>query len=118
MPEAWHDQRLLETRTYETPWQPRRFTERGAWEAYARSLRRRVLAASGIWTDPGAERRDPPRAEVYERTDHPDLGYSVEKVQLETLPGYVATGNLYRPSGRRAAGLPARRAAILNPHGH
>ena len=118
MSAAWHDPRLLATRTYETPWQPPCFTERGAWEACARSLRCRVLAASGIWTDPGAERRGPPQAQVYERTDHPDLGYSVEKVHFETLPGYVATGNLYRPSGGRAEGLPVRRAAILNPHGH
>ncbi len=114
---AW-DPRLLETRGYETPWRPRHWDDRAAWERTAGSLRRQVAAAAGIWADLGAERREPPRAEVYERTDHPDLGYAVEKVWIETLPGYIATGNLYRPSGPAAADLPPQRAAILNPHGH
>ncbi|WP_160164655.1 alpha/beta hydrolase family protein [Pedosphaera parvula] len=40
-------------------------------------------------------------------------GYSVEKVYLETYPGFYLAGNLYRPLGK-AGPFPG----ILNPHGH
>ena len=41
--------------------------------------------------------------------------YSIEKVLLETLPGYYLGGNLYRPlKPAPAAGFPA----IASPHGH
>jgi cephalosporin-C deacetylase-like acetyl esterase len=39
--------------------------------------------------------------------------YTVEKVYLESLPGFFVTGNLYRPV-RRAGKLPG----VLSPHGH
>ena len=38
--------------------------------------------------------------------------YSVSKVYFESLPGFFATGNLYRPSGEGPF------PAILSPHGH
>ena len=42
-------------------------------------------------------------------------GYSIEKVLLETLPGYYLGGNLYRPlKAAPAGGFPA----VLTPHGH
>ena len=41
-------------------------------------------------------------------------GYTIEKVVLETLPGFTLTGNLYRPSPAPAGKVPA----ILCPHGH
>ena len=41
--------------------------------------------------------------------------YSIEKVLLETLPGYYLGGNLYRPlKPAPAGGFPA----IVSPHGH
>lgn len=110
----WHDPRLLETRTLDTPVAPPKWAELSQWEARAAALRTQVLAAAGIWADPSAGARTPPRAEVFERRDHPDLGYSVEKVFFESLPGYFVTGNLYRP----LPGGGRRRAAVLHPHGH
>lgn len=110
----WHDPRLLETRTLDTPVAPPKWASLEAWEARAGALRTQVLAAAGLWADPATAARTPPRAEVFERTDHPDLGYSVEKVFFESLPGYFVTGNLYRPS----PGDGRRRAAVLHPHGH
>jgi dienelactone hydrolase len=40
-------------------------------------------------------------------------GYSVEKVLLQTLPGFYLGGNLYRPRGRSG-----RFPAVATPHGH
>ena len=41
-------------------------------------------------------------------------GYTIEKVVLETLPGFTLSGNLYRPDRQRRASAPA----MLCPHGH
>ena len=39
--------------------------------------------------------------------------YTIEKVVLETFPGFTLSGNLYRPANQRG-----RAPAILCPHGH
>ncbi len=107
----------LQTRTYETPVAVPVWNGADAWWTRARLLRRQVLAAAGLWQDP-ADDRPVPAFEVYERRDHPELGYSVEKFWLESLPGHLVTGNVYRPSGAAAADGPSRRPGVLNPHGH
>ncbi len=112
----WHDPRLLATRTLDTPVPPPRFATRAAWEERARRLRQQILAAAGLWEDPAAQARRPPVAEVFERREHPGLGYAVEKVYFESLPGYFVTGNLYRPLPGPTAAAPA--PAVLHPHGH
>ena len=48
---------------------------------------------------------------IFGRIEHGD--YTVEKVYIETLPGYYLSGNLYRPRGR-AGKFPG----VLAPHGH
>ena len=40
-------------------------------------------------------------------------GYTIEKVVLETLPGFTLSGNLYRPAGKTG-----RVPGMLCPHGH
>lgn len=80
----------------------------GEWPARARAVREQVLITTGLWPMPPRTPLDP---RVYGRTERD--GYSIEKVVLETLPGFYLTGNLYRPAG--AAG---RRPAVLCPHGH
>jgi dienelactone hydrolase len=54
--------------------------------------------------------RTPLHPQVFGRIERE--GYTVEKVLLETLPGYYLGGNLYRP---RTAG---KHPGIVSPHGH
>lgn len=79
-----------------------------AWKARATQLRRQVLFAAGLDPFPA---KPPLRAEVFGRIAHAD--YTIEKVLLETMPGYWLGGNLYRPAGR-----PGRYPGIVSPHGH
>lgn len=78
------------------------------WEAHKQKLRRQILFAAGL--EPMPE-KTPLNPAIFGRIEHSD--YSIEKVYLETLPGYYLCGNLYRPRGR-AGKFPA----ILSPHGH
>jgi len=105
--------RLLQTRSLDAPVTFAAPRDRMTWEARASALRRQILAAAGLWADPALQPRRPPAAEIFEARLHPELGYSVEKVCLESLPGHLVTGNLYRPLG-----LTGPRPAVLNPHGH
>jgi dienelactone hydrolase len=54
--------------------------------------------------------RTPLHAVVFGEVKHDD--YSVSKVYFESLPGFLVTGNLYRPVGQGPF------PAILSPHGH
>jgi len=78
------------------------------WEARKAQLRRQILSAAGLYPMP---KTSVPHAEVFGRLQRED--YSIEKVLLETLPGYYLGGNLYRPLNK-AGKLPG----ILNAHGH
>ncbi|GMU91503.1 MAG: hypothetical protein AMXMBFR4_05610 [Candidatus Hydrogenedentota bacterium] len=83
------------------------FPDRAAWESFASDLRRRMLVATGLWPMP---ERTPLNAIVEEVARHDD--YIVEKVRFEARPGFLVTGNLYRPLGDGPF------PAIANPHGH
>ena len=83
------------------------YSDRDQWEAKAAKIRRGIL--EGARLAPLPERtplnpiRRPPR-----RQD----GYSVENVAIESLPGFLVTGNLYLPDDRDKMPL------MLCPHGH
>jgi dienelactone hydrolase len=79
-----------------------------AWRDRARAVREQMLVTLGLWPMPP---RTPLNPRVYGKLQRD--GYTIEKVVLETMPGFTLAGNLYRPSG--AAG---RRPALLCPHGH
>jgi hypothetical protein len=68
-----------------------------------------VLVSCGLWPLP---EKTPLQAHIFGKVERE--GYSVEKVYIETLPGFYLGGNLYRPLGRGKGPFPA----ILNPHGH
>ena len=78
------------------------------WEKRKSQLRRQILSATGLYPLP---KRGAPRAQVFGKLQRD--GYTIEKVLLETLPGYYLGGNLYRPFNR-----PGKLPGIVNPHGH
>jgi dienelactone hydrolase len=84
------------------------FASREAWAERAAFLRKQILASAGLLPMP--EKR-PLNPQVFGRLERD--GYTIEKVLLETLPGFYLGGNLYRPRGRQGP-FPA----IVSPHGH
>ena len=81
---------------------------REAWQERAAFLRKQILASAGLLPMP--EKR-PLNAQVFDKLERD--GYTVEKVLLETLPGFYLGGNLYRP---RAGQGPF--PGVVSPHGH
>lgn len=84
------------------------YKTRAEWEARAAKLRKQILFAAGLEPMPA---RSPLTPQIFGRIENKD--YSIEKVLLQTLPGYYLGGNLYRPVGRSGK-LPG----VLTPHGH
>ncbi|HEX8201874.1 MAG TPA: CocE/NonD family hydrolase, partial [Isosphaeraceae bacterium] len=79
-----------------------------AWSDRARAVREQLLVTLGLWPMPP---KTPLHPEVFGKVERD--GYTIEKVLLETLPGFYLGGNLYRPAGARG-----RVPAVLCPHGH
>ncbi|HEY2012789.1 MAG TPA: hypothetical protein VGH38_04775, partial [Bryobacteraceae bacterium] len=80
------------------------------WQAHKEHLRKQILSAAGLL--PLFPKSDL-HPQVFGRIENGD--YSIEKVLLETLPGYYLGGNLYRPlKPAPPGGFPA----VLSPHGH
>ncbi|HVR83852.1 MAG TPA: acetylxylan esterase [Planctomycetota bacterium] len=79
-----------------------------AWKARREEIRRQILVAAGLYPE---FERPPLRPDVFGKVDAED--YTIERVSLETLPGFYLTGSLYRPKGK-APPFPA----IASPHGH
>jgi len=84
------------------------FTSREAWEERAAFLRKQILASAGLLPMP--EKR-PLNAQIFGKLERD--GYTIEKVLLETLPGFYLGGNLYRPLGKQGP-FPG----VVSPHGH
>lgn len=78
------------------------------WEARKAILRRQILYAAGLLPGPA---KTPLHPQIFGRLARKD--YSIEKVLLETLPGYYLGGNLYRPLGKSG-----KFPAVATPHGH
>lgn len=91
-----------------THFKPRQFTSVQEWTQHRDQLRRRILAATGLWPMP---RREPVKVQSHGELRRP--GYVVEKLLIETLPGFYVGANIYRPTGvtRKAPG-------VLIAHGH
>ena len=104
------DSRNIEIPNTDTHFKPRAYKTQAEWLARKAQLRKQILAAAGLL--PMLPKMDL-HAQVFGRIENRD--YSVEKVLLETLPGYYLGGNLYRPlKPAPAGGYPA----VVSPHGH
>ena len=88
------------------PFEPHRTP--ASWSLRKKQLQRQLLVALGLWPVP---ERTPLNPIVHGKMDLGD--YTIEKVAIETRPGYYLTGNLYRPKN-----LQARAPGVLSPHGH
>ena len=80
------------------------------WQARREFLRNQILSAAGLL--PAFPKTDL-HAQVFGRIEARD--YTIEKVLLETLPGFYLGGNLYRP---RKAAPPEGFPGVVSPHGH
>ncbi len=104
------DARNLDPPNTDTHFRPIIHTSLAEWEARKQHLRRQILSAAGLM--PLFPKSDL-HPQIFGRIENRD--YSIEKVLLETLPGYYLGGNLYRPlRPAPAEGFPA----VLSPHGH
>src|SRR5579862_9426220 len=84
------------------------YRTRADWDAHKHKLRAQILFAAGLTPMPEKSALHPV---IFGRIERGD--YTIEKVYIETLPGYYLCGNLYRPLGR-AGKVPG----VLAPHGH
>lgn len=106
-PKAVNDRRATTARHTDTVYMMPHYRDLDEWEAFAARLRRRTLLSSGLLPLP---ERTPLNAKIFDRVQHDD--YSVEKVHFEARPGFLVTGNLYRPVG------PGPFPGVVCPHGH
>src|SRR5947209_7652856 len=65
------------------------------WETHKAHLRKQILAAAGLLPMPAKTDMHPM---VFGKIQH--KGYSIEKVYLESIPGYYLFRILYRPVGK------------------
>jgi dienelactone hydrolase len=83
------------------------FATKEAWDAHRARVRQQVLTAAGLDPMPDRTPLNPQRFGRLERD-----GYTIEKVLLETWPGFYLGGNLYVPTRS------GRHPAVVSPHGH
>ena len=81
---------------------------REGWEARKKEIREKFLLNAGLWPPPVKCALNP---EIFDEKQ--GAGFRVAKVYFESLPGYLVTGNLYRPSEGNEP-FPA----VVCPHGH
>ena len=106
-PDSLGDRRMTTKRDTGTVLTMPTFASLEEWLPFASGLRERMLLACGLWPMPEKTPLNPTVSVVAE---HPD--YIVERVSIEAMPGFLVTGNVYRPVGDGPF------PAIVNPHGH
>ena len=84
------------------------FSDLKSWEQRKAFLRNQILVAAGLSPMP---EKTPLHPQVFGKIEEKD--YTIEKVLIETLPGFYLGGNLYRPRNGQA-----KHPGILNPQGH
>jgi dienelactone hydrolase len=102
------DKRNADVPNTDTHYEARTYRTLEEWQARAQHLRKQVLSAAGLLPMPP---KTPLNPRIFGRIENKD--YSIEKVYIETLPGFYLAGNLYRPVGRTG-----KFPGVLAPHGH
>lgn len=102
------DVRLTTPRTLDDVFAFPKYPDLASWEKEAADIRRHLLASTGLLPLP---EKCPLQPQISGRLERE--GYTVERVLLQTLPGFYLGGNLYRPTAERKS-----YSAIINPHGH
>jgi len=104
------DARNLNPPNTDTHFTAKTYSTLAEWQAHKELLRKQILSAAGLMPLFPKTGLHP---QIFGRIENRD--YSIEKVLLETLPGYYLGGNLYRPlKPAPPDGFPA----VLTPHGH
>jgi hypothetical protein len=94
-------------RTLDDTFPPPAHDSLDGWKTRAAYLREHILASAGLLPMP---ERAPLKPEIFDEVKRSD--YTVSKAYFESLPGFLVTGNLYRPIGDGPF------PAILSAHGH
>jgi dienelactone hydrolase len=104
------DSRNTDIPNTDTHFTPRTYKTLAEWEERREHLRKQILSSAGLLPMPA---KTPLHPQIFGRIENKT--YSIEKVLLETMPGYYLGGNLYRPlKPAPPEGFPA----IATPHGH
>ncbi len=101
------DRRNVEVPDTDTHVVLRSFDTKDAWERHRARVRQQVLTAAGLDPMPARTPLNAQRFGTLQRD-----GYTIEKVLLETWPGFFLGGNLYVPTA------PGPHPAVVSPHGH
>ncbi len=91
-----------------TRFTPKYYSDLKTWEARREQLRKQILVAAGLHP-----LRPRPPVPVHRFGKIRKGIYTVEKIALETLPGFVVGANLYMPAGAQRPS-----PAVLVAHGH
>ena len=102
------DRRNTEIRHTDAHYTMPEYGSREEWRQRSEFLRRQILFAAGLLPMP---QKTPLNPQVFAKIERD--GYSIEKVLIETYPGFFLGGNLYRPLGK-----PGPHPGIVSPHGH
>ena len=104
------DARNVNLPNTDTHFSARTYRTLAEWEARRAFLRKQILSAAGLLPMPP---KNDLHAQIFGRIEQRD--YTIEKVLLETLPGFYLGGNLYRP---KKAAPPGGFPGVVSPHGH
>lgn len=102
------------------------FRTKAEWEARHAYIRTQILVSCGLYPLPP---RTPLKAQIFGKIKRD--GYTIEKVAIQTYPGFYLAGNLYRPlpslenrrsadqaQGRQETASHDLRPGVLITHGH
>ena len=106
--EPSHDTRRTHARTNNEGVDFQAPASAAAWHDRAQHLREQMLVTLGLWP---MFPKTPLNPRITGKLDRGD--YTIEKVVLETFPGFTLSGNLYRPA-QSTGKIPG----MLCPHGH